>query len=225
MTLYSPGLVFSSMLQSLAAAGAAGAMVSGPTGDRFNPVHELVRGFSQAFATSSASAEASSLWDSVSPTAPLPTPTYPELTGAPASVGILPTAVPALAAAHASTLGWAGPYATSLFRGAYSGIISATSSSGKFLIPVPGSSALPVTGQLVQLHMSPLAVPSLASAMIQNWLNNPLLGAQGDPSRRIALATEWAKVANTCWINIRPFVQLVGTPTGTYVGTHTLSVV
>jgi hypothetical protein len=228
MTLYSPGLVFSSMLQSLAAAGAPGAMVRGPAGDRFNPVHELVRGFSQAFVVSTTAATASSLWYSVPPTPPLPTSDATpssEATGAPASVGILPNVVPALAASHASTLGWTGTHAASLFRGAYSGLISATSSSGKFLRPVPGSVALPVTGQLVQLHMSPLDVPSLASAMVQNWLNNPLLGAQGDPSRRIALATEWAKVANTCWINIRPFVQLVGTPTGTYVGTHTLSVV
>jgi hypothetical protein len=228
VTLYSQGLVFSSLIQELAAAGAPGAMVTGATGAKFNPVHELARGFSQAFVQATNAAIGGALWYSTPPTPPLPTPfpgPLPELLGAPAQVAILPAAVPALATAHATSLGWTGPASTVLFRGLYNGLSFATSSSGKLLTANPATTLTAVTGQIVQLHMPALPVVGLAGATLSNWSANPLLGVQGDPSRRIALATEWAKSANTCWMNIRPLLTLVGNPTGTNVGTHTLVVV
>ena len=220
MTLYSQGVVFSSLIQELAAAGAPGAMVTGATGAKFNPVHELARGFSQAFVQATNAAIGGALWYSTPPTPPLP-----ELPGAPAQVAILPRAVPTLASAHAASLGWTGRSSTVLFRGVYNGLRRATSSSGKLLKADPALTSTAISLQPVQLHMPPLPVVGLAGTILANWSANPLLGTQGDPSRRIALATEWAKSANTCWTNIRPFLALVGNPTGVYVGTHTLVVV
>lgn len=228
MTLYSQGSVYLSLIQELAAAGAPGVMITGATGARFNPVHELARGFSQAFVQTTSAAIGGALWYSTPPTPPLPTPfpaPLPQLPGAPAQVAILPGAVPTLAAAHATSLGWTGRASSVLFRGLYNGLRLATSSSGKVLTANPSTAATAVSGQVVQLHMPALPVVGLAGATLSNWSANPLLGTQGDPSRRIALATEWAKSANTCWTNIRPFLALVGNPTGVYVGTHTLVVV
>ena len=227
MTLYSQGLVFSSLIQELAAAGAPGAMITGATGAKFNPVHELARGFSQAFVQATNDAIGGALWYSTPPTPPLPTPfpaPLPELSGAPAQVAILPGAVPTLASAHAASLGWTGRSSAVLFLGVYNGLRRATSSSGKLLKADPALTSTAISLQPVQLHMPPLPVVGLAGTILANWSANPLLGTQGDPSRRIALATEWAKSANTCWTNIRPLLALVGNPTGTYVGTHPLKV-
>lgn len=227
MTLYSQGLVYSSLIQELAASGATGAMIAGVTGTKFNPVHELAKGFSQAFVSATNGAIGGALWYTVPPTPILPTPfptPLPQLPGAPAQVAILPGAVPAIAAAHAGSLGWTGRASTVLFRGLYNGLRRATLSSGKVLTADPSTTVFAVTGQLVQLHTPALPVTGLAGAILANWSANPLLGSQGDPSRRVALATEWAKAANTCWTSIRPLLNLGGSPTGTYAGTHALVV-
>jgi hypothetical protein len=220
VTLYSQGLVFSSLIQELAAAGAPGAMVTGTTGAKFNPVHELARGFSQAFVQTTSAAISGALWHSVPPS-PLVTP-FPEIPGAPPTVALLPAVLPSLAGAHAASLGWTGRAAAVLFTGAYAGLITATASSGKLLVANPATTVTALSGQQVQLHMPPLPVTGLAGATLASWAANPLLA--GDASKRVPLATEWAKAANTCWTSIRPTLALVGTPTGTYTGVHALQV-
>ncbi len=219
MTLYSQGLVFSSLIQELAAAGAPGAMIAGATGAKFNPVHELARGFSQAFVQTTSATIGAATW-TVPTTPPASTPGG---AFAPAQVSILPAAVPGLAQGNATFLGWTGSAATVLFRGVYGGLRLATAASGKQLTADPSSVTAP-SNLVVQLQMPALPVAGLAGTTVANWSANPLLGAQGDPSRRIALATEWAKAANTSWTSIRPYILLVGSPTGVNTGPFQLEV-
>jgi hypothetical protein len=218
VTLYSQGLVFSSLIQELAAAGAPGAMITGATGARFNPVHELARGFSQAFVQTTSAAIEAATW-TVPTTPPVST---PGAAVAPAQVAILPAAVPGLAQGHAASLGWTGRASAVMFRGVYAGISRATSGSGKALTAGPDSATAP-SGLIVQLQMPPLPVAGLAGVALANWAANPLL-AGGGPGLRAPLATEWAKAANTCWTSIRPFISLVGSPTGVSLGPFQLEV-